>query len=233
MGRLIEASISLLVLDARCLYEMYLSEKVEVVLPQQEQEAMQVALAENFGKFEKLILGIDGRDADVTVPEDWDHIKMAIQGGGDADGFHKLNASIRRSLFKWIIRSAEELLHNVDPEGRTGARSQVARARILDLPAGRGGGQGCLDRWLLRWAAAAPRSAQRLQMAAFLRFASSLCACTSHCSLLVLKLARFRSPASSSARSPRCCMSTFCCSTPLTRTSTARQRTGRRRASEC
>eukprot|EP01052_Picozoa_sp_SAG31_P069914 SAG31_NODE_28749_length_405_cov_1.339869_2_plen_59_part_01 len=42
----------------------------DVILSPLEQQAMQVALARDWNKFEELISLIDARDAEVTVPED-------------------------------------------------------------------------------------------------------------------------------------------------------------------
>jgi hypothetical protein len=104
-----------------CLYEMYKGLEVEggraeVVLSRLQQQAMQVALSENFAKFESLILGLDARDAEVTHPPDKDNIFGLIRSSEGS--FHALNDAIRMALFTWLVDAGRALLTRVNPASR-------------------------------------------------------------------------------------------------------------------
>lgn len=104
-----------------CLYEMYKGlevegGKAEVVLSRLQQQAMQVALSENFSKFESLILGLDARDAEVTHPPDKDNIFGLIRSSEGS--FHALNDAIRMALFSWLVDAGRALLSRVNPASR-------------------------------------------------------------------------------------------------------------------
>ncbi len=104
-----------------CLYEMYKGLEVEggraeVVLSRLQQQAMQVALSENFAKFESLILGLDARDAEVTHPPDKDNIFGLIRSSEGS--FHALNDAIRMALFSWLVDAGRALLTRVNPTSR-------------------------------------------------------------------------------------------------------------------
>ena len=101
-----------------CLYEMYKGLEVEggraeVVLSRLQQQAMQVALSENFSKFESLILGLDARDADVTHLPDKENIFGLIRSSEGS--FHGLNDAIRVALFSWLVEAGQALLSRVNP----------------------------------------------------------------------------------------------------------------------
>lgn len=104
-----------------CLYEMYKGLEVEggraeVVLSRLQQQAMQVALSDNFAKFESLILGLDARDAEVTHPSDKDNIFGLIRSSEGS--FHALNDAIRMALFSWLVDAGRSLLERVNPASR-------------------------------------------------------------------------------------------------------------------
>jgi hypothetical protein len=115
-----------------CLFEMFrgLAEaggKAEVALSRREQREMQQALREDWQKFEALIVGIDAREADVTVESDRHNIFGLISSS--AGGFDALNDAIRTSLFEWLAACGMDLLDRVaggvgaaDDGGGGGAR---------------------------------------------------------------------------------------------------------------
>jgi hypothetical protein len=112
-----------------CLFEMYncLEEcggRADIVLSRTEQQAMQVALAQKFGAFQDLIVGIDARDAEVTVPSDLDNIFCLIENSDG--GFARLNESIRNSMFLWLAESGLQLLQ------LTGANAPKRRREEID-----------------------------------------------------------------------------------------------------
>jgi hypothetical protein len=87
--------------------------RAEVVLSRLQQQAMQVALSENFSKFESLILGLDARDADVTHLPDKENIFGLIRSSEGS--FHGLNDAIRMALFSWLVDAGQSLLSRVNP----------------------------------------------------------------------------------------------------------------------
>lgn len=99
-----------------CLFEMFngISQsggQVEVMLSRLEQQEMQVALADDFSKFEALIVGIDAREAEVTFDTDRTNIFNLISTSDG--GFDALNSAIRTSLFLWLVGAGQELLQKV------------------------------------------------------------------------------------------------------------------------
>jgi hypothetical protein len=117
-----------------CLFEMYrglsgVGGTADVVLSRLEKQAMQVALAHDWTKFESLVVSIDARDAEVTVQSDRDNIFGLITA--DADGFSGLNAAIRESLYHWLITSGEETLAQLDPSAVALSRSELNEEAAL------------------------------------------------------------------------------------------------------
>eukprot|EP01048_Picozoa_sp_COSAG05_P021099 COSAG05_NODE_3781_length_1841_cov_18.398967_1_plen_464_part_01 len=113
-----------------CLYEMYKCLELnggtaEVVLSRLQQQAMQVALSENFSKFESLIMGLDARDAEVTQPSDRVNIFGLIRSSEGS--FGALNAAIRAALFSWLVDAGRSLLHRVNPASRPLRQAELAQ----------------------------------------------------------------------------------------------------------
>ena len=134
-----------------CLFEMYncLAEvggRADVVLSREEQQAMQVSLITNFSAFEKLIVGIDARDAEVTVAADLDQIFALIRSSHS--GFGGLNEAIKQSMFHWLAESGQDLLQKMDSSAAKLSTSAIENeVRRHHYPAVRACMLSLINRW--------------------------------------------------------------------------------------